>query len=56
VPDGDMDAYYKALIDLMGNDDKRLEMSFNAMESSKRFEISKVAAKWLALFEELQKS
>lgn len=56
VPDGDMDAYYKALIDLMGNDEKRLKMSFNAMESSKRFEISKVAAKWLALFEELQKS
>jgi len=56
VPDGDMDAYYKALIDLMGNDDKRLKMSFNAMESSKRFEISKVAAKWLALFDEIQKA
>ena len=56
VPDGDMEAYYNALVYLMGNDEKRLKMSFKAMESSKRFEISKVAAKWLALFDEIQKA
>ena len=40
---------------IMGDDEKRLKMSFNATESSKRFEISKIAAKWLALFDEIQK-
>ena len=53
VPNADMDAFYQALVELMENDALRNKMARNAIESSKRFEISKVAAKWVALFDEL---
>lgn len=53
VPNADMNAFYQALVELMENDALRNKMARNAIESSKRFEISKVAAKWVALFDEL---
>jgi glycosyltransferase involved in cell wall biosynthesis len=53
VSNGDLEAFYQALVDLMSDDIKRQRMSYNAVESSKRFEIAKVAAKWQALFDEL---
>lgn len=53
VPNGDLDAFYKALVELMSDDIKRREMAYNAVESSKRFEVAKVAAKWNQLFKEL---
>ena len=56
VESGDLDAYYNAIVDLMSNDTKRQEMAYNAVESSKQYEVSNVVKKWLALFEELQKS
>ena len=55
VESGDLDAYYKAIIDFMSNDTKRLEMARNAVESSKQYEVSHVVKKWLALFDEIQK-
>lgn len=54
VKNNDTEAFYKAMIDLMQDDERRLTLSRNAVESSKRFETSKVVEKWMALFNELQ--
>ena len=54
VESGDLKAYYNAITDLMADDAKRQQMAFNAVESSKQYEVSKVVEKWLALFRELQ--
>ena len=55
VPNGDLDAFYKALVELMSDDIKRHEMAYNAVESSKRFETAKVAKQWEQLFDELMR-
>ena len=56
VANGDIGAFYKAMVELMEDDTKRMQMARNAVESSKRFEVAKVAAKWQALFDELMRT
>ncbi len=54
VPNNDLKAFYNAMVALMSNDNKRRQMSLNAVESSHRFEIDNVVNQWLNLFEQLQ--
>ncbi|MCQ2182439.1 MAG: glycosyltransferase [Bacteroidales bacterium] len=53
VRNNDLDTFYKSMLELMGDSERRLEYSRNAVESSKRFEIEKISEKWLAVFNEL---
>ena len=49
VKNNDVKGYYQRLEELMMNEDKRIEMGTNAIESSQRFSMEKVAAKWQRL-------
>lgn len=49
IHDGDIKAYYRALTELMLNDEKRITMSKSAIESSKRFSMEIVGEKWRRL-------
>ena len=53
VKNNDLKGYYQRLEELMMNEDKRIEMGTNAIESSQRFSMEKVAAKWKSLFSSL---
>lgn len=56
IENNNIDAYYQAMVDLMKDKQKRLEYACNAVESSKRFEVSNVAEQWIALFNELSRN
>lgn len=53
VPNNNMSAFQNTLTELMLNDDLRRQMSFNAVEKSREFEIEKIIEKWENLFEEI---
>ena len=53
APEFDMKAYYQNLVKIMQDDEKRLQMAQQAIESSLRFEVSIIGNKWHHLFEEL---
>ena len=50
VPNNNLTAFQNALYNLMQNDDLRKQMSFNAVEKSREFEIDKIMKKWLLIF------
>ncbi|MBO5728924.1 MAG: glycosyltransferase [Paludibacteraceae bacterium] len=52
IPNNNIKAYYKALSELMLNDDKRIAMMQSAIESSKRFSMEIVGEKWRELLAE----
>lgn len=54
IKNNDEQSYANTMLKLM-SDEKELQiMAINALESSKRFSISTITSKWLALFEELK--
>ena len=56
VPNNDLKAFAGAMTEMMLEPDSRKAMSLQAIEGTHAFEMKHVAAKWHALFEELQKS
>lgn len=50
VENNDLKSFYKRLVDLMVDDDKRVEMGTQSIDSSHRFTMEIVAAKWKNLF------
>ena len=53
VPNNDIDAFLHAMKILMKDDALRKQMATNAVESSKRFEITNILTQWERLFEQL---
>ena len=54
VPNNDIAAFRKAMEELMYDELSRNQMSRNAVESSKRFTIDRIADAWLQLFRKLK--
>ena len=53
VPNNNIKKYAKYLSELMLDDNQRIMMSINAIESSKRFTLEKIGKQWHKLYEEL---
>lgn len=53
VPNNNLTAFQAALTGLMLDDDLRRQMSFNAVEKSREFEIDKIIEKWEEFFREV---
>ena len=56
VPNNDLKAFTGAMKEIMFEPDSRKAMSLQSVETSHVFEMKQVAAKWLALFDEIQKA
>lgn len=56
VPNNNISAFSQKLTELMMNDTIRRGMCINAVNSSKTFEIEKVAKKWIKIFDKLAAS
>lgn len=50
IPNNDINSFYQYLSFLMLNDEKRLQMNFNALEASRNFEMDVFINKWVKLF------
>ena len=46
IPDNDIKTYYNALLELMLNEDKRMDMMQYAIDNSKRFSMDIIGEKW----------
>lgn len=55
-PEYDLKAFYQNLILVMQNDEMRHNLAVQAIESSRRFDVSIIGQKWHQLFEELTKT
>jgi len=53
IPDNDIQMYYERMAQLMLDNDARVQMGMNAIDSSARFTMDKIGAKWRALYEEV---
>ena len=53
VPNNNLQNYASCLSELMLDDEKRIMMGINAIESSKRFTIEKIGTRWHNLYESL---
>jgi glycosyltransferase involved in cell wall biosynthesis len=53
VPDGDVDALTRALLEMIEDDDRRASYGAAALEKARTFDISAIGANWESLFEEL---
>ena len=56
ISDNDINGYAKCLSELMLNEEKRITMSINAIESSHRFSMENIGERWRNLFVELAKN
>ena len=56
VPNNDLRAFVDAIKDIMSDSEVRKSMSLHAVENTYAFQMSLVASKWLALFDEIQKA
>lgn len=56
TPNNDIESFAKRLIELMNNEEKRIYMAKNGLETCKRFQVSKVVDNWELLFSELSNS
>lgn len=53
IPDNELELYTEKLMMLMQNDSLREKMAYDAIKSSKRFDINKICTDWINLFYEL---
>jgi glycosyltransferase involved in cell wall biosynthesis len=53
VPNGDVDALARSLLDLIGDEGRRRAYARAALEKSRQFEIGAIGARWDALLDEL---
>jgi len=56
VPNNDLRSFADAMKEMMCENDTRKAMSLQAVEGTHAFEMKHVAAKWLALFDEILRS
>lgn len=56
VPNNDLSAFAKSMSELMTDEQLRQQYAVTSVESSRQFEMKFTAAKWLALFDEIQKA
>jgi glycosyltransferase involved in cell wall biosynthesis len=54
VPNGDVDALARALVELTGDEQRRRSLAAAGLEKSRRYEIGAIGARWDALLAELQ--
>jgi glycosyltransferase involved in cell wall biosynthesis len=54
VPNGDVDALARALVDLTGDGERRRSLGAAGLEKSRRYEIGAIGERWDALLAELQ--
>ncbi|MGE8206617.1 glycosyltransferase family 4 protein [Heyndrickxia sp. NPDC080065] len=54
VENGNVDAFADALLDLIGNEEKRKQFAENALVNVKRFEIENIGKLWVDLIKEIQ--
>jgi glycosyltransferase involved in cell wall biosynthesis len=54
VPNNNVDAFTEALTNLMLDETTCKQMSYNAIEKSKEFEIEKIVGKWEELYEKME--
>ena len=50
VKNNDIKGYYQRLAELMLDENRRMKIGAHAIESSQRFSMEKVAARWQSLF------
>lgn len=56
VENGDVDAFADALIELIGNEEKRRQLAENALVNVKRFEIENIGKLWIDLINEIEQN
>jgi glycosyltransferase involved in cell wall biosynthesis len=56
VPNGDVDAFAQALLDLIGDEEQRRSLGAAGLVKSKSYEIGPIGARWDALLAELQEA
>ena len=56
VPNGDIDAFAQALLDLIGDEERRRALGAAGLVKSKSYEIGPIGARWDALLAELQEA
>ena len=56
VPDGDLEAFAAALLELIEDDEKRHRMGAAAFETARRYELDAVGRQWSDLLRELQEA
>jgi glycosyltransferase involved in cell wall biosynthesis len=54
VPNGDVDALARALVDLTGDEERRRSLGAAGREKSRRYEIGAIGERWDSLLTELQ--
>ena len=53
VPENDIQGYYERMASLMSNEEKRIQMGMNAIDSSARFSMEIIGNRWKELFEKM---
>ena len=53
VPDGNIEAFYKAILSLMTDEDKRRQMAEAGLKSCKQYHASRIVDKWEKIFSRL---
>jgi glycosyltransferase involved in cell wall biosynthesis len=56
VENGNVEAFADALMELMGDDEKRKRFGQNALRNVRRFDIQEIGPLWMQLFDEIERS